>query len=168
MLSPHLIRQVEQHPEKLPQGLAEGLLQHPGTTAYPHPAPAQLLPPARDLYERLGDWLAGRSHAEVDARFGPRGADRFAEGVPIEEVVLALILSKRHLRHHMKQASALASAAEIHAEMEVDKMVSAFYDKVPYAMVRGYEAARRDAAQPRKHGTPLLGAMKPGNIGWVP
>ncbi len=168
MLSPHLIRQVEQHAEKLAEGLVEELLQHPGTTAYRRLARAELLAHSRDLYERLGDWLAGRSHAEVDARFGPRGGDRFAEDVPIEEVVLALILSKRHLRQHIKQASALGSAAEIHAEMEVDQMVGAFYDKVTYAMVRGYEAARRDAAQPRKHGTPLLGAMKPGNIGWVP
>jgi hypothetical protein len=168
MLSPHLIRQVEQHAEKLAEGLVEELLQHPGTTAYRRLARVELLAHSRDLYERLGDSLAGRSHEEVDAHFGPRGADRFAENVPIEEVVLALILSKRRLRQHIKQASALTTAAEIHAEMQLDGMLGAFYDKVTYAMVRGYEAARRDAAHPAKHGTPLLGAMKPGNIGWVP
>lgn len=168
MLSPHLIRQVEQHAEKLAEGLVEELLQHPHTTAYRKLAHAELLAHSRDLYERLGDWLAGRSHAEIDARFGPRGGDRFNEGVPVEELVLALIISKRRLRRHTKEVSALGSAAEIHAEMEVDQMVGAFYDKVIYAMVRGYEAARREAAHPQKHGTPLLGAMKPGNIGWVP
>ncbi len=168
MLSPHLIRQVEQHGEKLAASLVEELLQHPGTTSYRTIARDELLAHSRDLYERLGDWLAGRSHAEIDARFGPRGASRFAESVPVEEVVLALIISKRRLRRHTKEVSALSNAAEIHAEMEVDQMVGAFYDKVTYAMVRGYEAARREAAHPQKHGTPLLGAMKPGDIGWVP
>lgn len=168
MLSPHLIRQVEQHADKLAEGLVDELLQHSHTTAYRRLARAELLAHSRDLYAQLGDWLAGRSHAEVDARFGPRGRDRFVEGVPLEEVVLALILSKRQLRRHTKEVSGLSNAAEIHAEMEVDAMVGAYYDKVLYAMVRGYEEARREAARPPRAGKPVLGEMKPGNIGWVP
>lgn len=168
MLSPHLIRQVEQHAEHLAEALVEELLQHPHTTAYRRLARAELLAHSRELHAQLGDWLAGRSHAEVDARFGPRGRDRFVEGVPLEEMVLSLILAKRHLRRHTRQASGLGTAAEIHAEMEVDHTIGAFYDKVLYAMVRGYEAARHDAAHPQREARPVLGEMKPGNIGWVP
>jgi hypothetical protein len=168
MLSPHLIRQVEQHADRLAESLVDELLQHPHTTHYRRLARPELLAHSRELHGQLGEWLAGRSNAEIDAKFGPRGRDRFVEGVPLEEVVLALILAKRQLRRHTKEGSGLATAAEIHAEMEVDAMVGAFYDKVLYAMVRGYEEARREAAHPPRPGRPMLGEMKPGNIGWVP
>lgn len=168
MLSPHLIRQVEQHAEKLAEGLVDELLLHPQTTSYRRLARAELLAHGKAFYSQIGDWIAGRSDAEIAARFGPQGGDRFAEGVPLEEMVLALTLVKRHLRRHTHQVSALASAAEMHAEMEVDAMIGAFYDKVLYAMVKGYEAARAEAALPHRRGAPVLGAMKPGNLGWVP
>jgi hypothetical protein len=168
MLSPHLIRQVEQHADKLAESLVDELLQHPHAASFRRVARAELVAHAQAFYSQLGDWIAGKSDAEVAARFGPPGGDRFAEGVPLEQVVLMLILVKRHLRRHTHQVSALGTAAEIHAEMEVDAAIGAFFDKVLYAMVAGYEAARREAAHPRRHGTPVLGEMKPGNIGWVP
>lgn len=168
MLSPHLIRQVEQHADKLAESLVDELLQHPHTTAFRRLARAELIAHTQAFYAQIGDWIAGRSDAEVAAKFGPRGRDRFAEGIPLEEMVLSLILVKRHLRRHTHQVSGLTSAAEIHGEMEVDATVGAFYDKVLYAMVAGYEAARREAAHPQPKGSSLLGEMKPGNIGWVP
>jgi hypothetical protein len=169
MLSPHLVRHIEQHAEKLASEIVDELLRHPRTTSLRQVDREELLHHTRAVYERLGDWVAGRTEAEVEATFGARGRDRFLEGVPIEEMVFALVLMKRQLRHHTKQVSSLVSAAEIHAEMEVDAMVGTFFDRVLYAMVCGYEAGRHEAQHPKHRPTSTaLGDMKPKNVGWIP
>lgn len=169
MLSLHLVRHIEQRADKLAGELVDELLRHPRTTSLRQVDREELLQHTRAVYQQLGDWVAGRTEAEVEATFAPRGRDRFLEGVPIEEMVFSLILIKRQLRHHTKQVSSLSSAAEIHSEMEVDAMIGTFFDRALYAMVKGYEAGRQEAAHPTRHSTSsALGEMKPGNIGWVP
>jgi hypothetical protein len=168
MLSPHLIRHIERHAERLAIEIVDEVLHNPRTPSFRQLGREALIVHVHDTYSHVGDWLAGRTDAEIEAIFAPRGRDRFLEGIPIDELVMSLILVKRQLRRHTHQVSGLTSAAEIHSEMEVDGMVGTFFDKVLYAMVRGWEAARRDAERPSPRGTPVLGQMKPGNIGWIP
>ena len=168
MLSPHLIRQIEQHAERLAIGLADELLHNPRTTSLRDIPRDELLGHIREFYAHLGDWLAGRTEADVELAFGLRGRDRFLEGIPLDEMVWTLVLIKRQLRDHTRQVSGLSSAAEIHSEMEVDAMIGTFFDKVLYAMVRGYEDARRAGEHPHQRAASLLGDARPGNIGWIP
>ena len=169
MLSPHLVRHIEQQAEKLAGEMLDEVLRHPRTTSFRQLDREELLQHTRAIYEHLGQWLAGRTEAEVEATFAPRGRDRFVEFVPIEEMVFSLILVKRQLRHRIRQVSQLGSAAEIHSEMEVDGIIGTFFDRVIYAMVCGYEAGRREAQHPKHQPvSSALGEMKPGNIGWVP
>lgn len=168
MLSPHLIRQIEQHADRLSVEIVDELLHNPRTPSFKRLEREKLIAHMRDTYGHVGDWLAGRTDAEIEAIFAPRGRDRFLDGIPIDEMVMSLILVKRQLRRHTHQVSGLTSAAEIHSEMEVDGMVGTFFDKVLYAMVRGWETARREGEHPVHHGTSVLGEMKPGNVGWIP
>jgi hypothetical protein len=169
MLSPHLVRQIEQRADKLSVEIVDEVLHDPHTPSFKRLSREELLENSHEFFQHLGDWLAGRTEAEVERTFGPRGRDRFLEGIPIDEVVYSLILVKRLLRRHTKQVSGLSSAAEIHSEMEVDAMVGSFFDRVLYAFVRGWEQARHDGEHPRRQPTSTaLGEMKPGNIGWIP
>ena len=168
MLSPHLIRQIEQHAEKLAVGLADELLHNPRTTSLRRIPRDGLIGNVREFYVHLGDWLAGRTDADVEHAFGSRGRDRYLEGIPLDEMVWTMILIKRQLRQHTHQVSGLTSAAEIHSEMEVDAMIGAFFDKVIYAMVRGYEGARQNGEHPHRQAISVLGDTKPGNVGWIP
>jgi hypothetical protein len=129
----------------------------------------ELLGHVRESYSHLGDWLAGRPDADVEQYFGARGRDRYLEGIPVDEMVWTMVLAKRQLREHTHQVSGLTSAAEIHAEMEIDAMIGSFFDKVIYSMVRGYEQSRRNGEVPHRRPAPsVLGDAKPGNIGWIP
>jgi hypothetical protein len=168
MLSPHLIRQIEQHAEQLAIGVVDELLHNPRTMSFRRIPRDEVLGHVREFYAHLGDWLAGRTDTDIDQAFGLRGRDRYLEGIPLEEMVWALVLVKRQLRHHTHQVSGLTSAAEIHSEMEVDAMVGAFFDKVIYSMVRGYERSRQEGEQPHRPPLSVLGDAKPGNIGWIP
>lgn len=166
MLSPHLILQVEQHAEALAAALADELGRDPRTPAYRHVARAELIAHVQDTYAHLGDWLAGRTDGEVEARFGPQGRDRFNEGVPLEQMVWAIVLARRQLHAYLRQTTEVSSAAEMHSVTQVEELASRFFDRVLFAQVSGYEAARREG--PHRQTSRVLGAMQPGNIGWVP
>lgn len=169
MLSPHLVRQVELRADKLASDLAERLQHDPHTPSYQRLDRHTLSRHLLAVYQNLGSWLAGRTEAEVDAYFGPIGAERFHEQIPVAEMVYAVILAKRELRGHTQQVSSLASAVEIHAEMEIDAMVGKFFDRVLHAMVRGHDAAReRHAKGAERSPGPELGELKPTHMGWVP
>ncbi len=168
MLAPHLIRHIEQHAEQLAIEIADELLHHPRTQSFRRLPREKLIGHMRDTYSRVGNWIAGRTDAEIEGIFAPRGRDRFLDAIPIDEMVMSVILVKRQLRRHTHEVSGLSSAAEIHSEMQIDGMVGTFFDKVLHAMVVGWDAARREAQRPVHQGTPVLGELKPGNIGWIP
>lgn len=167
MLSPHLVRQVELQAERIATELAERLHVDPHTPSYRRFPRETVAHYALAVYERLGAWLTGRSEQELESLFAPIGEDRYHEQVPLHELVYALILAKRQLRSHTHQVSSLSSASEIHSEMEFDAMIGRFFDKVIYAMVQGYEAARarasRDRPSPHAPGEP-----QKTHMGWVP
>lgn len=169
MLSPHLVRQIAQHADRLAASLVERLRNDPHTPSYRNLSPDELRQHAEQIFLGIGDWLAGRSEQDFLARFGPVGEDRYLERVPIHEMVYAVILTKRLLREHTHQASAASSAVEIHNEKQLDAMIGGFFDQMLYALVKGYEGARARAALARPAvDVPGLGDIKPGQLGWVP
>ena len=169
MLSPHLVRQVEQHADRLADELVEELLRNSRTPTFRRLDREALHDQLSAVYQHLGQWLGSRSEADVHTTFVARGRDRYEEHVPLEELVYMLILVKRQLRERTRQVSGLSSAAEIHSDMEIDGMIGTFFDRVLYAMVSGYEEARRDAGHPHQvRETTLLGEGKPSHLTWVP
>ncbi len=92
----------------------------------------------KDLASNLGD----KSDAGVEATYSGLGGIRAAEGVPLGEVVYALILIKEHLRGYIRRAGLVDSAVQLYLEEELNLMIGRFFDKALYYTVKGYEGAR--------------------------
>jgi hypothetical protein len=147
MLSARLVRLIEDHAEDLTRGVLSDLTTNPRTVAY-HTIPREELHKrVYDVYRNLGRWLGDASDEAIEPSYLSLGRRRFAEGVPLAEVVYALILTKHHLTSYIRSAGLPDSAVELYQEEELALIVDRFFDKALYHSVRGFEQAARDARE---------------------
>lgn len=140
MLSIRLIRTIEDHAEELTRGVLRDLGGNPRTPAYHHLSESELHRRIYDVYRNLGSWLGDKTEDRVEATYASLGRTRRAEGVPLSEVVYALVLTKDHLGDYIRSAGLVESAVELYQEEELTLLVGHFFDRAIYYTVRGYEA----------------------------
>jgi hypothetical protein len=144
MLSVRLVRIIEDHAEELTRALIKELQSNSRTAAYHRLSHADLQDRLYDVYRNLGHWLGHETDKDVEATYSVLGKKRAAEGIPLSEVVYALILCKYHLRDYIRSAGLVDSAVELYQEQELHRLVGHFFDRAIYNTVKGYE---REAVQ---------------------
>jgi hypothetical protein len=162
MLLPWLMRLIETHAEELTEKVVEAVRTNPRTTFLHEVSEAELKRRGFDLYHNLGRWLAEKSEAEIEATYRENGRRRFREGVPLSELIYALILMKQHLWEFIRKNDLPETATNIYGEQQLEMMVGQFFDRALYHSVRGYEEAWLKEAP-----FPLLagGTPEPGMTG---
>ncbi len=150
MLSGRLVRMIEDHAEQLTRGVLNDLQSNPRTAAYHKLPREELHHRAYEVYRNLGRWLGHKTDETVEIFYSELGKKRCAEGIPLSEVIYALILTKYHLRDYIRSAGLVDSAVELYQEQELQRLVGQFFDKAIFYTVKGYE---REAA-PRRSPTP--------------
>jgi hypothetical protein len=83
--------------------------------------------------------------------FEALGRQRFEEQIPLEELVYAIILTKRHVRASVGRLYEIESAIELHYVIDLHAMIDLFFDRALHATVTGYEQSRRE---PRRDHAP--------------
>jgi hypothetical protein len=154
MLSAHVVRMLEQHAGGLIDEVVHDLTRNPRTPAFHARSHDELQRRAQRIYHQAAEFLAGGNERALQLEFAEVGRQRFREGIPLEEVVAALVLTKQHLRRRLRSVSGLASEFELHSEVELDLRLGRFFDLLLYGAVNGYEEARMDAALPGRRHTP--------------
>jgi hypothetical protein len=143
MLSTRLIQMIEDHAEQLTQGLARHLKSHPRTASYRRFSDTEIHNRTYTVYKNLGAWTVGKPEGEIRRTYEELGLDRFEEGIPLHEVIYALIITKNHLLNYVRTQGLGATALEIYGEQELANKVNQFYDNAIYYTVVGYERALR-------------------------
>lgn len=135
---------VEDHADKITLSLLNDLQSNPRTPAYSGLSRHELHRRIYEVYHNLGQWLADSSEETIEAAYSELGRIRFAEDIPLSEVVCALILTKYHLREYISTSAMLDSAIELYQEREFQQLIGQFFDKAIYYTVQAYmhEAAR--------------------------
>jgi hypothetical protein len=140
---------IEEHAEELTRELIRALQSNPLTPHYHHLTYEQLHYRTYTVYRNLGDWISQRSEEPIVSHYTDLAIRRYAEGVPLEEVVFALTSTKNHLYSYVQTAGLMDSAVELHQERELRRLVGHFFDTAIYYTVRAYQ---REAAFDRsKH-----------------
>ena len=146
MLSARLIKVIEEHAEQLTRGVLTDLAANARTPHF-HSLPAdELHRRVYDVYHHLGRWVGDKTEEQLEATYGGLGRNRFREGVPLSEVVYALVLIKDHLREYIRAVGLVDSAVEIYLEEELHLHIAHFFDKALYHTVKGYEAEAASSA----------------------
>ena len=139
MLSARLVRMIEDHADQLTHGLIHDLQTNPRTPSYHHLSREDLHRRIYDVYKNLGRWLGRNTDEELQAAYEGLGEKRATEGIPLHEVVYALILTKYCLRDFIRSAGLVDSAVELYQEQELHRMVGHFFDVATFYTVKGFE-----------------------------
>ena len=139
MLSARLVKMIEDHAEHLTQGVLEQFRTHPLMTAYRGFSDRELHTRVYDVYHNLGRWIDEKADDAVAATYSQLGRTRRGENIPLAQVVMALTLTKYHLRDYVRDCGLVGSAVELYQEQELHRLVERFFDSCIYHTVRGYE-----------------------------
>jgi hypothetical protein len=143
MLSVRLVQMIEDHAEELTRELIKDLQTNPRTPHYHHLTYEELHYRTYSVYRNLGHWISQGSEDPIAANYADLATRRYAEGVPLEEIVFALMATKNHLYAYVRTTGLMDSAVELHQERELRRLVGNFFDKAIYYAVKAYQ---REAA----------------------
>jgi hypothetical protein len=139
MLTVRLVQMIEDHAEELTQELIKDLRSNSRTPHYHHLTAEELHSRSYAIYRNLGDWVTQKGEDKVAKNYTDMAIRLYSEGVPLEEIVFALISTKNHLYQYVRMTGLMDSAMELHQERELRRLVGYFFDKAIYFTVRAYE-----------------------------
>lgn len=138
MLVGRLVALIEKQADDLTAHLVTRVREDPRTAAYRGFSDQELGGRARDVYAHLGRWLERSSDEELEREYKRLGAARRREGVPLSQVVMALLLTRRNLWSFVESQGA-DSVLELRQQLDLELLVVRFFDRAIYHTVRGYE-----------------------------
>ena len=158
MLSARLIQLIETHADGLTREVLQDLRVNPRTRSFHRVPIDELRSRIYELYIDLGRWLAGARDDAIRRDYEEWGQRRLQQGIPLSEIVYALILFKHHLRSYIRDHGLVASSTDAAAPPEVlpvhlygiqelNYLVGEFFDKALYYLACGYEREAAAAAQ---------------------
>lgn len=138
MLAYRLLRLVETHSDALAAGLLEKTKTSPLLPDYNNVPPEDLKQQVREIYRHLAEWLS-KSELDIEKRYLEVGAKRAQQGVPLSQLIWAIILTKNNLWDFLKKEAVLDRPAEISGELEVEQLLDQFFDRAVYYAAVGFE-----------------------------
>jgi hypothetical protein len=150
MISEQIITIIKENAETLTNRLCKDLLNREETKNYRRLDKDIVYERVFDVYSRLDSWLAGNKvKGEIRDHYLKLGSQRFHEGIPLSEVIMALMLIKRHLWLYVMELNFFDSSFQLLQALEFNNRVVLFFDRAIYFTAIGYEnESRKEAGRP--------------------
>ena len=160
MLSARLIELIQTNAEHLTRDVLKDYATNPRTRHWNAVPGQELEQRIISTYRNLGKWIGDPREEAVQAEYEEWGRKRYRNGIPLSEVVFAVILLKNHLRKYIRehglvehsrdrQASQEILPVHLYGIQELNYLVGDFFDKALYHLARGYEMEARAAQDTR-------------------
>ena len=151
MLSARLIQLIETHSEALTREALQDIATNPRTPSFRIIPRAELESRTDGLYRNLGAWIGDPRDDAVRAEYEEWGRRRFRQGIPLSQIIYALILIKHHLRRYIRDHGLVEFSGDpvlpgeflpvhLYGVQELNYTVGEFFDRALYYLARGYEA----------------------------
>ncbi len=141
LLAYRLVKLIENHSDGLARSLHKRYIEDPRCSAYANVPETELTQRVYEVYRHLGEWLIGKTEADIEQRYLEIGAKRAEQGVPASQVVWMLCLVRQNLRDYLQKHAELERPAEIFGEFELQEMLNQFFSHAIYYAVLGHERA---------------------------
>lgn len=141
MLAYRLVRLIELHSEGLAQSLRKKMEACHRCPDYKNVPPSELTHLVSEMYKNLGEWLLGKTEADIEHRYRAIGAKRAQQKVPLAQVIWVIALVKENLWEYLKNENVMERPAEIFGELEMLQLLEQFFDRAQYYAAVGYEEA---------------------------
>jgi hypothetical protein len=151
MLSARLIELIETHADALTRETLADIASNPRTRSFHSVSRDELESRVYRLYHNLGRWLGQPDESAIEAEYGDLGRRRFREGVPLSDIISAVILYKRHLNRYVREHGLIEPSVDrvaqgemlpvhLYGMQELYERIGEFFDKALYHLTRGYES----------------------------
>ena len=156
MLSARLIELIRTNAEHLTRDVLKDYATNPRTRHWSVVPGPELEQRVINTYRNLGSWISDPREEAVQAEYEEWGRKRYRNGIPLSEVVFAVILLKNHLRKYIREHGLVEHSRDRHGSQEIlpvhlygiqelNYMVGDFFDKALYHLARGYEMEAKAA-----------------------
>jgi hypothetical protein len=150
MLGTRLLLLIQAHAGVLTRDVVQDLRTNERTPSFRRLAPADVETRVSALFYNLGKWMGDPDERTVQVEYEDMGRMRFRQGVPISEMVYALLIGKHHLRRAIREHGLVDFAGdritpeellpvELYSIQELNYQVGEFFDRALYHLARGYE-----------------------------
>jgi hypothetical protein len=147
MLSNRLVRLIETHANALALSLSEKVRASEELRDYHKIRVYELHARVYEIYHQLGDWLLERKEEDIEHRYAAIGRRRSTQGIPLSQLIRAIVLTKQNLWEFLKRESVADNAVEILAQQELSELLDQFFDSAIYYAARGYEQSHQGHVQ---------------------
>jgi len=141
MIRHRLIRLIESRSDELANELLTRAKNSPHLVNFSKVPPSELKQRVFEIYRNLGEWLIKRTEEDIEKQYSAIGARRFRQGVPLSELLWAIILTKDNLWDFLNRESFPGFEMEVLAEHEMFRSIDRFFNHAQYYAARGYEKA---------------------------
>ena len=141
MQLPWLMHQIETHADELSEQVIQAVRTSPRTRSMGELSEAELKSRFFDLFRHFGRWISEKNEDEIEGTYGELGQRRCREGMPLNELIYALILVKQHVWDYVLKNVMPVSEGRLYEEELLGEMLGKFFDRALYHTVRGYEEA---------------------------
>lgn len=138
-----LIRIIECHSRQLADELLTRVQNSNHLPSYNKVPESELKQRVYEIYSHLGQWLITAPEADIARQYTEIGARRFRQGVPLSELLWAIILTKDNLWDFLNRESWPGFEVEVLAEHEMFRVIDQFFNRAMYHATRGFERAER-------------------------
>ena len=151
MLSANLIELISIHSTRLTSDVAKDLMTNERTRGFRNVPMKELEPRLFELFHHLGNWISDPKAGRVEDEFSNWGRKRFGQGIPLSEIVYAVLVLKHHLRRYIRDHGLIEASfprvesdyilpMHLHSLQALNERVGEFFDEALYHLARGYEA----------------------------
>jgi hypothetical protein len=147
MLSNRLVRLIETHANALALSLSEKVQASGQLHGYRNVPTYELNARVYEIYHQLGNWLLERKEEDIEHRYKAIGVRRAAQGVPLSQLIRAIVLTKQNLWEYLKRESVADNPIEIFGQQELLEQLDQFFDSAIYYAAQGYEDLPKGHAQ---------------------
>jgi len=158
MIGTRLLLLIQSHAGAITHDVVQDMRTNKHTVAFHRVNEADVDARVSALFYNLARWIGDADERAIEAEYEDMGRARFKQGVPISQLVYALLITKHHLRRYIREHGLVDFAGdrvvpqellplELHSIQELNYQVGEFFDRALYHLTLGFEheAAERVA-----------------------
>jgi hypothetical protein len=149
MLISNLMLSIQSHAEQLTEDFVRDLETNPKTQHFARVPHEDLTRGASTLYVRLAHWLSEKHPEELESNFRARARRQRQAGIPLSEIVYAVILLKHHVWDFVKRNAVVDSIVDLYQRDEAFILINEFFDRLLYVTTLGYEEGEPRWEEPK-------------------
>ena len=120
---------------------AKDVIRNPKTQFYHQYSEDRLIPQASDFYQKLsGVYTLKDPYPAINEFMAKYAEARFKEGVPLPQVIYAIILMRRHIWLYAEFQAIFVTITEQHQALDSQTRTILIFDYILYALAEKYNS----------------------------